>query len=332
MMGAKSPLVSVLLPVYNGADYVADGVKSILAQSYDNFELIIINDGSRDDSAKIVDQFTDARIRAYHQGNLGLAATLNRGIQLARGKYLARQDQDDLSLPQRFQKQVAFLEAHEEYGMVGTWAEIRSADKTAPKLHSHPSESLALKFDLLFDNPFVHSSMMIRKTVIDRVGGYTTDKARQPPEDYELWSRVARNFEVANIPEVLHIYRDVPSSMSKGAVNPFLENVMKISAENFSLLTGRDKNDPGINNLVALSHAAYHKVIGRPSLPELSSALVHAAERLCRNCHVPPSALSEKVHWRIDNLRNHFLQWRRETGTIRKFKDFVRGIKRVVVR
>ena len=332
MLGSKAPLVSVLLPVYNGAAYVADGIKSILAQSYEHFELIIIDDGSRDDSAKIVEQFTDARIHAYRQANLGLAATLNRGIQLARGKYLARQDQDDLSLPSRFQRQVEFLEAHKECGMVGTWAEIRSTDKTAPKLHSHPSDSLALKFDLLFDNPFVHSSMMIRKTVFERVGVYSTDKARQPPEDYELWSRVARDFEVANIPEVLHIYRDVPSSMSKGTVNPFLEHVIQISVENFSLLTGREKDDPAINNLVALSHAAYHKVSGRPNLPDLTLALSQAAEELCRKCNSPPSALCAKVQWRRDNLKHHFLQWKKQAGMIRKFKEFVRGISRGVVR
>ena len=332
MATADMPLVSVLLPVYNGVAYIEDAVRSILDQSYGNIELIIINDGSSDDSAKVLDQLTDRRIRTYHQANVGLAATLNRAIGLARGKYVARQDQDDLSLPQRFQRQVEFLESHGAYGMVGTWAEIRSANPAVPKVHSHPSESLDLKFDLLFDNPFVHSSMMIRKSIFQRVGLYTIEKSRQPPEDYELWSRVAREFEVANIPEVLHIYRDVPSSMSKGVVNPFLENVIKISVENLALLTGREVNDPVINNLAALSHAAYHQVKGRPSLPEMRSVLRCAAAQLCRKGSAPATALKEKVEWRTDNLRDHFGRWRKEAGIVCKFREFVGGVRRMVVR
>src|SRR5437660_806769 len=105
MLVSKHPLVSVLLPVYNGARFLEGGIESILSQSYRNIELIIINDGSSDDSAQIISKFHDPRIRAYSQENQGLAATLNRAIHLAKGEYLARQDQDDLSLPQRLEKQ-----------------------------------------------------------------------------------------------------------------------------------------------------------------------------------------------------------------------------------
>jgi glycosyltransferase involved in cell wall biosynthesis len=324
MLAPNHPLISVLLPVYNGAEYLTAAIESILSQTYRNFELIIINDGSHDDSAKIISQFGDSRIRAYLQNNQGLAASLNRAVQLAKGKYLARQDQDDFSLPQRFQRQVEFLESHEECGMVGTWAKILSENKTVPKLHSHPSENAVLKFELLFDNPFVHSSMMIRKVVFDRVGLYSTDRARQPPEDYELWSRVARKFEVANMPEVLHIYRDVPSSMSKGIVNPFLENVIKISSENFSGATGRDKNDLVINDLVALSHGAYDKVSGRPTLRELSFVLSKAAEYVSNNNKEVPATLNEKVQLRLENLRNHYLGYKKNAGMMCRLKGFVR--------
>lgn len=332
MLVSNQPLVSVLLPVYNGAEYLTAAIESILSQTYQNFELIIINDGSHDDSAKIISQFGDSRIRAYRQNNQGLAASLNRAIQLAQGKYLARQDQDDLSLPQRFQRQVEFLESYEEWGMVGTWAKILSKNKTVPKLHSHPSESSVLKFELLFDNPFVHSSMMIRKVVFDCVGLYSTDKARQPPEDYELWSRVARKFKVANIPEVLHIYRDVPSSMSKGAVNPFSENVIKISRENFSWIMGKDKSDLIINDLVALSHGAYDKVSGGPSLRELSTVLSKAAEHVSDNKKELSGELGEKLEMRLSNLRHHYLGYKKNAGMMGRLENFVRRMKRVVVR
>ena len=123
-------LVSVVLPVYNGAKYLRDAIDSMLAQSYANFELIIIDDGSTDDSINIISAFNDPRIRLYSQENQGLAATLNRGITLAKGAYIARQDQDDVSLPNRLSKQAAFLETNPDYGMVGTWASIWERNET----------------------------------------------------------------------------------------------------------------------------------------------------------------------------------------------------------
>ena len=119
-------LISVILPVYNGSEYLTESIDCILNQTYSNFEFIIIDDGSTDDSAAIIANYTDVRIRFYSQQNQGLASTLNRGISLANGNYIARQDQDDVSLPNRFAQQVAFLEANPEYGMVGTWAAIWS--------------------------------------------------------------------------------------------------------------------------------------------------------------------------------------------------------------
>lgn len=277
------PSVSVLFPVYNGAPYLKDAINSILNQSFDDFELIIIDDGSKDGSASIVQQFDDPRIRFFAQENIGLAATLNRTIKLSRGKYLARQDQDDLSLPKRFEKQVAFLETHQDHGMVGTWAEIWEGSNRTQRAHKHPTDSMFLKFELLFDNPFVHSSVMLRKTVFDKVGLYSTDKSRQPPEDYELWSRVARQFEVANIPEFLHIYREVPTSMSRNGINPFLDRVINISAENLAFAAGMNHTDQidGMTiDLAALSHGAYHRVSPKPSLKDISAILIEAADGL----------------------------------------------------
>ena len=201
------PLVSVILPVYNGAVYLREAIESILDQSYANFELIIINDGSRDDSERIIKSIPDARIRYYCQENQGLPATLNRGIELSRGEFIARQDQDDISFPQRLERQVEFLETHPRCGMLGTWAEIWVNDVRTDRAHRHPADNVTLQYSLLFNNPFVHSSVMIRREVFERVGLYCNDRSRQPPEDYELWSRVSRVFEVSNIPEIHLIYR-----------------------------------------------------------------------------------------------------------------------------
>jgi glycosyltransferase involved in cell wall biosynthesis len=271
------PLVSVLLPVFNGAPLVRVAVESVLGQSYGDFELIVIDDGSTDDSAALIEEFSDPRIRFYRQSNSGLAATLNRAIALSRGKYLARQDQDDISLPSRFEKQVYFLETHPACGMVGSWAEIWEGDRRTSRTHRHPCDNLALQFELLFDNQFVHSSVMSRRDVFERVGKYCTEKSRQPPEDYELWSRVAREFEVANLPELLQVYREVPTSMSRDRANPTLAKVIRISAENLALATGKILPCPEIEALAALSHG---KLSGASGIGEMLREVQRAANCL----------------------------------------------------
>jgi len=303
---SSQPLVSIVLPVYNGAPYLNESIDCILGQSHSKYELIIIDDGSTDDSAAIVTAYTDPRIRSYTQKNQGLAATLNRGISLAEGKYVARQDQDDVSLPDRLLKQVNFLETHSAYGMVGTWAEIWEETKSTERFHKHPADNLSLKFDLLFDNAFVHSSLMIRKTVFDEVGGYCTDPNRQPPEDYELWSRVARKFRLANIPEVLHVYREMPRSMSRTGNNPFLQHLLKINVENLTWATGGRYSNQSLQDLAALVHGAYPQFSGKTSLPELISIVREAAQFLCNQENAQHDAIQDKVLSRVNNLRYHY--------------------------
>jgi Glycosyltransferase like family 2 len=157
---------------------------------------------------------------------------LNRGIETSRGRYIARQDQDDLALPGRFAKQLAFLNENPDVAIVGTWAHIYAGDTPTARYHRHPCSNVALQLELLFNNSFVHSSVMIRAAVLREVGGYCEDKSLQPPEDYELWSRIARRYPVANLPEVLTVYREVPGSMSRAMDNPFLKNLLRISSEN----------------------------------------------------------------------------------------------------
>lgn len=321
----------MLLPVYNGAEYLVAAMESILSQSYRNFEVIIIDDGSSDDSADIIRKFQDPRIRAYRQDNQGLAATLNRSVNLAKGEYLARQDQDDLSLPTRFEKQVEFLEAHKDYGMVGTWAEIWVGNAKSERIHRHPAENLHLQFDLLFDNPFVHSSVMVRKSVLDRVGLYSTDRTRQPPEDYELWSRVARQFNVANIPEVLLIYREVLGSMSRAGASPFLDRVINISIENLLWATSMQSQNSHVTDLAALNHAAYHRVSHEPRLDKLSRVVLDAAVKLSDLCNAPRNALEERARARVDNIRIHYSRCMSRISPRNTWGDLIRAVKRATI-
>jgi len=310
LMRESGPLISVLLPVYNGAPYLAEAIESILCQSYGNFELIIVNDGSNDGSAAIMSKYNDVRIRAYHQGNKGLAATLNRAITLSNGDYLARQDQDDVSFPNRFKKQISFLEANRQYGMVGTWASIWVGDKETNRAHRHPSENFDLQFDLLFNNPFVHSSVMIRKTVFKEVALYSTDKNRQPPEDYELWSRIARKFKVANIPEFLLIYREVPQSMSRTGVNPFLDRVINISAENLAFANGIEGMDQKTIDIASLVHGSYHRYSSTTSFQELRRLLVNAAHHIAKSGGVSSETLAQRAENYFYSIKHSYLSYK----------------------
>jgi glycosyl transferase family 2 len=272
--------VSIVLPVYNCAQYVGQAIESMLAQTWPDFEFIVIDDGSTDRTPQVLQRYRDPRIRLVTQTNRGLAATLNRGIELSRGRYIARQDADDFSLAERLAKQVSHLDAHPSCALVGTWAEIRREDALTGRQHRHPTDNASLQYELLLNNPFVHSSVMIRKAALDRVGGYTTDPARQPPEDYELWSRIARDYEVSNLPEVLHVYREIHGSMSRDGAAPFLKLLVKISAENIAWAAGVQPSDAQAVNIASIAHGAFDQIQGKPDFQTMGEIFRRAAQRV----------------------------------------------------
>jgi glycosyltransferase involved in cell wall biosynthesis len=235
----SSPIVSVVLPVKNGAQYIGGAIDSILNQTFADFELIIIDDGSDDGTEDIVQNYLDPRIRLVSQENQGVSKAANHGFALAKGKYITRHDHDDLSMPTRLEKQVRFLEDHPECGLVGSWAKIWSGEVPTGRVHRHPTSPGEIAFALLFNAPFVNASCLFRKEVLDWSGGYTEDENRMPPEDYEFFSRIAQKFDLANLPEYLMIYREVPNSQSSSIRSEqiskkesFVSHLALFSAEN----------------------------------------------------------------------------------------------------
>lgn len=212
-MTMEGPALSVILPVYNGGAYLAASIQCILDQTFTDFELIIIDDGSTDKSGDVIRGFSDDRIRVITQVNQGLARTLNTGIAAAQAPLIARQDQDDISLSDRFAKQIAFLRTHPEIQLLGTWATITDQSGNAINVHEHPTDDEEIRFQLLFDNPFVHASVMFTRSLFDTVGGYDPDPAVF--EDFDLWSRMVRHTRTANLPEHLVLYREVSTSISR---------------------------------------------------------------------------------------------------------------------
>jgi glycosyltransferase involved in cell wall biosynthesis len=210
---AAAPIVSVVMSVYNARAHVREAVESILRQTYDDFELVVIDDGSTDGSGELVSKFTDERIRLVRQSNCGLAAALNHGIMLARGRYIARMDADDVSDLDRLLRQVDLLNVRPDVAIVGTSFEV------IDERGNHLETFWALPHDedirrqLLVRNPFGHGTVMIRKEALLAVGGYRLVAI----EDYDLWIRVLREYRGANVPDVLYHWRVNPSGMSHGS-------------------------------------------------------------------------------------------------------------------
>ncbi len=251
---AMFPDVSVIVPVYNGEETLCAAVESLVVQSLGNAEFIVIDDGSKDGSAALIASFSDPRIRRFRQSNQGLAATLNRGIALARGRYVARLDQDDCSFPDRLARQVGYMEAHPDVALLGTWAQIYVGDQRTHRFHRHPASSAALKLELLVDNPFVHSSIMMRADIAKSLGGYKVERSTVSPEDYEFWSRIAARHEVANLPEVLLAYHEHPGSISRASSSEIAANVVTISARNLRSALGPKVGEEECLGLACLYH------------------------------------------------------------------------------
>ena len=199
------PKVSVLMPVYNAEKYLHAAIDSILSQTFADWELIIINDGSTDKSEAIITGYSDDRINyVRNETNLGLIRTLNKGITLCKGKYIARMDADDISLPERLRKQVNFLDNNPEYLMCGTNAAvIDNQNNKIGKIHNFTDNNF-LKIHLLFSVPFVHPSTMIPREILE---ANPYNEMYKHVEDYELWCRISDQGKIANLKNDLFEYR-----------------------------------------------------------------------------------------------------------------------------
>jgi glycosyltransferase involved in cell wall biosynthesis len=260
----RAPLVSVVMAVKNGGQLMREAIDSILNQTFTDFEFIIINDGSTDNTLEILGEYQDPRIQVYSQENRGVARSANRGLALARGKYIARQDHDDVSLPTRLQKQVEYLEIHPECGLLGTAAEIWGPSGPTGRFHDHPTSSSLLKFELIFDNPFVHTSVMFRRGVIKTMGLYDPRSIITPLDDYHFISRVSRSFLVSNLTERLVVYRENNNSLTS-SLRSNSEDILKkklglISGENLSYYSSESIKKNAIK-IAFLYHVDIKKVV-----------------------------------------------------------------------
>lgn len=281
---SQGPLLSVVMAVKNGGVLIADAIQSILSQTFTDFELIIINDGSTDDTVTTVSRFNDPRITLISQENQGVSRASNRGLSLARGKYIVRHDHDDLSMPTRFAKQVQFLENSPQCALLGTAAEVWTPNGPTGRFRDLPTSPGEIAFDLIFDSPFVLSSCMFRREVLDKVGLFSIEKARTPMEDYEFVSRVGRHYEMANLPERLVVYREVPNSESSsirpnqvGASDLVVSRVSLFSAENLAFANEMQNITEDVINFGAISHWYFKGIVGVPNYSAIRRLVETAA-------------------------------------------------------
>lgn len=200
------------MSVYNGKRYLREALDSILDQSHRDFELIVVDDGSTDGTAAILDSCTDPRLRIIRHANQGLTRSLNLAIREARGEYIARQDADDRSLPGRLAIQAHFLDSHPDIALVGSAVKVISSQGAELATFRHPTEPAEIATTLRSYNCFWHGSIMFRRDSFAELGGY--DERFVTAQDYDMWLRFSERHPLANLPQPLYAYRFTVESVT----------------------------------------------------------------------------------------------------------------------
>lgn len=241
-MVINTPKVSVIMPLYNAAPYLKESIESILAQTFSDFEFFIIDDKSSDNSTEIVQSYKDDRIIFIQKPeNTGYTDSLNKSIKLAKGKYIARMDADDISIPNRFEKQYNYMEQNPDLLLLGTFYKIIGMENIVKLPITHDE----IKVRLLFENPICHPTVFMRKSFFDN-SNLKYDRTFEPAEDYELWTRMSSCGFVENLPEVLLHYR-----VHEGQVSNLHSKIQRVNDSKVKSLV--------LQKLISFDHKNYTK-------------------------------------------------------------------------
>jgi hypothetical protein len=216
------------MSVHNGERYLREAVESILGQSFSDLEFIILDDGSTDSTWEILSSYGDPRIGLVrNEKNIGLTLSLNKGLALARGKYVARMDADDISLPHRLEMQVDFLERHPHIGVLGTAVQYMDSSGNLADVQRFPERHNIIRWSLCFYNPVPHPTVMVRRRLMEQVRGYEPDI--RTAQDYDLLQRLSSVTRLANLSEVLLYLRKHNASITHLQFDDQLENCVGVS-------------------------------------------------------------------------------------------------------
>ena len=252
-MNRNVPLISVTMPVFNGEEHLSECIESVLSQTYSDFEFIIVDDASTDTTAQILEEFEakDKRIKIItHKVNQKQTVAANTACKHAKGKYIARMDADDIALPNRFMKQITFLEENNQIGLLGSWVDIIDNNGNFLKMWRTNPTNQFLNWNLLFGSSFAHSSVMMKRECLEQVGFYKLHQA----EDYDLWSRLSRITNIANLPEVLQQKRVWDGQLALRVVQNNHDCTLQIMQNNMNyLLVGKHLDLQMVTNIRKVS-------------------------------------------------------------------------------
>ncbi len=284
------PQVSILLPVHNGERYLAVAIRSLLCQTFPDFELLVLDDDSSDGSRAIAESFGDPRIRIeINPQRLGLARTLDRGLEIAKAPLIARQDADDISRPDRLERQVGYLAHHPSIELLGAQATVIGEGGEVLRTLSHPLGHNGIRWGQLFDNSFVHSSVMFsRDAILKRFGGY--DGRFRFAEDFELWSRVVAGTRVANVPQRLVEYRIHTGAMSHVQRSEIASVNERLLARNLRLFLG----DAVWRSADGALLARFQQGLSRADVPGMLGLLARMTRRYLRRY---PESRVDREFW-----------------------------------
>ncbi len=238
MRNPANPKVTVLMAVYNGSTFLPQAINSILEQTFTDYEFLIINDASTDDSGRIIASYPDPRIKVIiNRTNLGLTKSLNIGLKHAKGSFIARMDADDLSHPQRLAKQVALIENESVCGLVTCGMEVIDAKGTVTSVKKPGYIPEKIYSELQFRNCIPHSSVLFKKNLVLNLGGY--NRKFRYAQDYALWMKLSPIAKVNSINEYLIKWRNTKTNISNLKKREQQETVKKIVTANIRELTGR---------------------------------------------------------------------------------------------
>jgi glycosyltransferase involved in cell wall biosynthesis len=265
-----SPKISVVMAVYNGETHLEAAVDSVLDQTFADFEFIIVDDGSTDNTPNILASYQDSRIAVVTQSNHGLPHALNTGIERARGIYIARMDDDDVCHNERFERQMKFMESHPNIDVCGSWVLARGGARK--HLWRYPTEPDEIKCSLLFHTPLAHPSVMFRHAAFERER-LRYDETFRYAQDYELWQRASLSLKIANLDEVLLEYQvgAWQGSGSREKQIPYIRRIQERAIRALGI-------SPSDEDLMTHYHLAYLDMI--PTKP-----FVVAADRWLRRLH-----------------------------------------------
>ena len=292
----KSGLVSVVMPVYNDKRFLTKAIDSILAQTYENFELIIIDSSTDQETIDLIDRY-DPKIKYIWKEKRGIANALNAGIKEARGEYIARMDADDISMPDRLEKQVRYLDAHLDTMLLGGQGIIIDEDDNEKGISKNPLAYDVIRAGLVFNNTFWHPTVMFRRKVFE--DGFYYDE-NFTAEDYDLWTRLASGYVIENLPDILIKYRQYGGNTSELLARRVSESVIRSNRNYVRSLWGIDAEKYSPDCFCQYKHFAAEDISPKRLIGEVEELLKEIRERNAENRAIDSELLMKGISGRMN--------------------------------